>query len=322
MKRIEYLQQIQASLENFPVVALLGPRQSGKTTTARQFAEKQKKPVHYFDLENMTDLAALEDAQLTLESLEGLIIIDEVQRRPELFQVLRVLADVENSKQQFLILGSASPHLLQQSSETLAGRIAYIELMPFSIVEVQEIDKLWLQGGFPKSYLANSQEVSWQWREFYMRTYFEQDIPNLGINIPATTLRRFWTMLAQYHGNVFNAAEFARSFAISSTTVKKYLDILTDTFMVRQLQPYHANVIKRQVKSPKIYFRDSGLLHLLFDAPNFDLLHRNPKVGASWEGFVIESIVEVFNAASHQIFFWATHSGAELDLLLKQPGRL
>jgi predicted AAA+ superfamily ATPase len=320
MERTRFSQLIDQYFLTHPVVALLGPRQCGKTTLARKYAANIP-PGQYFDLEDAVDIQRLDSPKLALGGREGLIVIDEIQRRPALFPALRVLIDSPEEKQRYLILGSASRELIQQSSETLAGRIAYIELTPFSYTETREWENLWLRGGFPKSYLANSALESAQWREFYITTFLEQDIPNLGIQIPPVTLRRFWIMLSHYHGNIFNASELARSFGISDTTVRRYLDILTGTFMIRQLLPWRENIKKRQVKSPKIYFRDSGLLHAFLDIENKDDLMKHPKLGASWEGFALEETIRMLSAKPHECFFWASHSGAELDLLIVQKGK-
>jgi predicted AAA+ superfamily ATPase len=320
MERTRFSQLIDQYFLTHPVVALLGPRQCGKTTLARKYAANIP-PGQYFDLEDAVDIQRLDSPKLALGGREGLIVIDEIQRRPALFPALRVLIDKPEKNQRYLILSSASRELIQQSSETLAGRIAYIELTPFSYTETREWETLWLRGGFPKSYLANSALESAQWREFYITTFLEQDIPNLGIQIPPVTLRRFWIMLSHYHGNIFNASELARSFGISDTTVRRYLDILTGTFMIRQLLPWRENIKKRQVKSPKIYFRDSGLLHAFLDIENKDDLMKHPKLGASWEGFALEETIRMLSAKPHECFFWASHSGAELDLLIVQKGK-
>ncbi|HEV2613260.1 MAG TPA: ATP-binding protein [Gammaproteobacteria bacterium] len=322
MERLDYSQQITKAYRTHPVVALLGPRQCGKTTLAKQYIKQHKElgEIHYFDLEDPTDLAKLDNPMLAFSSLEGLIVIDEIQRRPELFPVLRVLVDEKKAKR-FLILGSASRELIQQSSETLAGRIAYIELMPFSFPETHDLEKLWIRGGFPLSYLGKTLEDSIEWRKFYIQTFLEQDIPALGIQIPPQALRRFWMMLAHYHGNIFNASEIGRSLGIADTTVRRYLDILTYTFMVRQLQPWFENINKRQVKSPKIYFRDSGIFHSLIDATDPKLLHRHPKLGASWEGLVVEEIIRKHHAEPGECYFWGVHSQAELDLLIFKNGK-
>lgn len=319
MQRPRYLKKIASLIQQFPAVCLLGPRQVGKTTLARIYAEsvKQNYPdVHFFDLENPEDLAALSHPQLTLSRLQGLIIIDEIQRKPELFALLRVLIDKADSKQRWLMLGSASQALLSQSSETLAGRLAYLEIQPFSSEETHEIEKLWLRGGFPSAYLAKSNPRSFEWRKQYVKTFLEQDIPNLGIRIAPLHLRRFWMMMTHYHGNLLNIDELSRALGINNKSIRHYLDILTQTFMIRQLQPWWENIAKRQVKSTKIYLRDSGLLHYLLDLPELSLLQCHPKIGASWEGFALEEIIRHHQVDQEQCYFWATHQQAELDLLL------
>ena len=317
MERTYFLDRLERIFQTMPIVAILGPRQCGKTTLAREYFQVHHGlKEHYFDLENPLDLIRLDDPMLALEDLSGLIVIDEIQRRPDLFPILRVLVDQKEKKRQFLILGSASRELIQQSSESLAGRIHYMELTPFGLEETKELKKTWLRGGFPLSYLAPTEEASYQWRADYARTFLEQDIPNLGIKIPAANLRRFWMMLAHYHGQLFNASTLAHSLDLSSVTIKKYLDILTGTFMIRELQPWHENIKKRQVKTAKIYFRDSGLLHLFLNIHSYDELSVNPKVGASWEGFALESILTHLKTDSEESYFWATHNQAELDLLI------
>jgi len=324
MDRPSYLNRITALAKQFPIVCLLGPRQVGKTTLARLYAKQYKhlfSAVHIFDLENFEDLEALTQAGLALSPLEGLIIIDEVQRRPDLFPLLRVLVDKKNKKQQWLILGSASHNLLRQSSETLAGRIAYIEIQPLNVIEAPSSEKLWLRGGFPKAYLANTNALSFEWRKHYIKTFLEQDIPALGIQIAPGNLRRFWMMLAHYHGNIANADELSRSLGINSKSIRYYIDVLVSTFMLRQLQPWWENISKRQVKSPKIYFRDTGLLHFLLDVENKSRLLRHPKIGASWEGFALEEVIRCYQVESESCFFWSTHQDAELDLLLFHKGK-
>lgn len=316
--RHQYIEAVTRLLKRNPVVAIPGARQVGKTTLARQLMKALRGPATGFDLENPSDLARLSDPTLTLEELRGLVVLDEIQRRPDLFPVLRVLLDRPRSRARFLVLGSASPALLKQSSETLAGRIAFCELSGFSLGEVgtKELDKLWIRGGFPRSFLAQTDAVSIEWRRDFIRTFLERNIPQLGISIAARTLHRFWSMLAHYHGQIWNTSEFGRSFGVADTTVRNYLDILTDTLMVRQLPPWTENVRKRQVKSPKIYLSDSGLLHSILDLKTKRDLEAHPKLGASWEGFLFESIVRQLGLRREQCYFWATHGGAELDLLV------
>ena len=318
ISRDKEILQAQNLLKNNPVVAILGARQVGKTTLANFIAKLYKAPKHYFDLENPEALSELRDPMLRLKNLKGLIVIDEVQRLPDLFPILRVLADRKRSGAKFLILGSASPQLLRQSSESLAGRIAYVELRGFSIQEVglRHHETLWLRGGFPKAYLASSHGVSHNWRRNFIRTFLERDLPQLGVTIQSSSLHRFWSMLAHYHGQVWNASEFGRSFGVADTTVRNYLDLFTSALMIRQLQPWYANIRKRQVKSPKVYFADSGLLHTMLNLKTSSDVLKHPKVGASWEGFVIEQICDYLNVEPEEAFFWATHAGAELDLLI------
>ncbi len=316
--RKQEVETIQGLLRRHPVVGMIGARQVGKTTLARLLIKKTKGPSSYFDLENPEDLARIADPMLALKDLEGLVVIDEIQRQPNLFPVLRVLVDRPKSSTRFLVLGSASPDLLRQSSETLAGRIVYHELGGFSIEEVgvENHVRRWLRGGFPKSYLARTQAESDEWRRGFIRTFLERDLPQLGINIRSTTLRRFWTMLANYHGQTWNASEFARSFGVADTTVRNYLDLMTSALVIRQLPPWHENLSKRQVKAPKIYIADSGLLHTLLGLRTLRDVEGHPKVGASWEGFVVEQIIHRLAAGVDECFFWATHGGAELDLLV------
>lgn len=320
MERPNYLQRIAALYRSHPMVAILGPRQCGKTTLARAYlstlAGNPAQPVHYFDLEDPEHLNRLADGKLALAPLTGLIVIDEVQRLPELFPLLRVLIDRPGGGQTYLILGSASRDLIRQSSETLAGRIAYLELSPFAAFEAQDHAALWSRGGFPRSFLAPSDVDSMNWRNAYVTTFLERDVPALGLNLSANALRRFWTMLAHYHGSLFNAADLARSLDVSAPTVKRYLDILVGTFMVRALQPWHANIRKRQVKAPKIYFRDPGILHALLNLPDAETLRAHPSVGASWEGFALEQVALIHGAEPVECYFWATHAHAELDLLI------
>jgi len=314
-----YQNAINTALGRSPVTALLGPRQCGKTTLARMFASQQE--AHFFDLESPMDRQRLQNPELMLGSLSGLIIIDEIQLVPELFNVLRVLSDRPGNSSRFLILGSASPTLMKSVSESLAGRIEFIDLSGFDLSEVapDEQDRLWLRGGFPRSFLADSESDSQAWREGFIRTFLERDIPQLGISIPASSIRRFWTMLAHLHGQTWNASALARSMGLSDKTVRHYLDILTGTYMVRQLQPWHENLKKRQVKAPKVYLRDSGILHGLLNITDQHALLSHPGLGASWEGFSIEQVLLAIHPA--EAFFWATQSGAELDLLIFSGGQ-
>lgn len=316
INRDKALFSIKKNLKAYPVVAILGPRQCGKSTLAKQIGAD-----YFFDLENPADVNRLSEPQLVLESLQGLIVIDEVQRMPDLFPLLRYLVD--NKKQKYLILGSASRDLIRQSSESLAGRIHYHELGGFSLAEVgaASVHNLWLRGGYPRSFLAKTNEQSVLWRENYVSTFLERDVPQLGIQIPAITLRRFWTMVSHYHGQVINYSEIAGSFGISDVTVKKYLDILCGTFMLRQLPPWHGNLKKRLVKSPKIYFRDTGLFHSLQTINRFDDLMAHPKLGASWEGFAMHTLMRHLGFSAERFYFWGTHSGAELDLFWQNGGK-
>jgi len=316
--RRRQIQSVQRLLRDHRVVGILGARQVGKTTLARQIVARRPGPATVFDLENPEDLSRLSDPMLALKDLRGLVVIDEVQRFPDLFPVLRVLADRPRLPARFLVLGSASPSLLRQSSESLAGRIVYHELGGFSVEDVgrAKSDLLWVRGGLPRSYLLRSARASMEWRRAFIQSFLERDIPQLGIRIPALTLRRFWTMLAHYHGQVWNSSEFARSFGIGDTTARRYLDLMELVFMVRQLQPFHANLGKRQVKAPKVYIADTGILHALLDLSDQTSIRRHPKLGASWEWFAMESVIRQVGARPEECFFWATHAGAELDLLI------
>lgn len=319
VKRLALLSQIRHALRRSRVVALIGPRQSGKTTLARQIVPPDSP--RYFDLEEPTSLAQLAEPMTALAPLRGVIVIDEVQRRQDLFPMLRVLADRRSLSARFLILGSASPELLRQSSESLAGRMETITLPGFTLAEVgtRALNRHWLRGGFPRSFLARTHEDSLRWRNEFIQTFLERDLPQLGVSIPAQALRRFWAMVAHYHGNIWNAAEPARSLGVSEPTVRRYLDLLTGVFLVRQLPPWHENLGKRQVKAPKVYVRDSGLLHALLGVrTDAELLH-HPKCGASWEGYAIEAALNLVQP--DDAYFWATHQGAELDLLLLKDGR-
>jgi predicted AAA+ superfamily ATPase len=316
--RTSEIQRVQDLLRLFPVVALLGARQVGKTTLARQVGAARRGSVTHFDLERDADRDRLANPMLTLEPLRGLVIIDEIQQAPELFRALRVLADEPGVSRRFLVLGSAAPALLRQTSESLAGRIAYHEMGGFSMTDVpaKSLDRLWLRGGFPRSYLAPSARASLQWRDAFIRTFLERDLSSLGFNLPPTALRRFWAMLAHYHAQTWNGAEIARAFAMSEPTVRRWLDVLTDTFMIRQLPPWFENISKRQVKSPRIYVRDSGLLHALLSISSQDELLSHPKMGASWEGFALEAVLERLSVRSGEAYGWGTQAGAELDLFV------
>lgn len=323
IERPRHQRHIEHLLTHHPVVALLGARQVGKTTLARQLMARQKGPSVRFDLEDPDDLARLEEPKLALGRQQGLVVIDEVQRRPELFPVLRVLVDLPQSQARFLILGSASPELLRQSSESLAGRIVYHELAGLALDEVGmgSQDELWLRGGFPRSFLAPSIEVSAEWRRAFIQTFLERDLPELGIQIPGTTLHRFWRMLAHYHAQTWNGAELARAFGVSATTVRRYLDLLSGALVVRQLPPWFENLSKRQVRSPKVYIADTGLLHTLLGIETQEDLESHPKLGASWEGFVLREVITRLGARPEECYFWATHAGAELDLLVTRGRR-
>jgi predicted AAA+ superfamily ATPase len=314
------LEQVTAALERSRVVVLTGPRQCGKTTLARELLDEDS--VNYFDLEDPTSLARLEEPMTALRPLKGLVVIDEVQRHPDLFPVLRVLADRKAVPARFLILGSASGELLRQSSESLAGRMETLSIGGFTLMELgaQAESVLWRRGGFPLAYLASSEVNSNAWRKHFIQTLLEKDLPQWGVRIPATALRRFWTMLAHYHGQTWNAAEPARALGVSESTARRYLDLLTDALMVRQLQPWFANLAKRQVKSPKIYVRDSGLLHQLLGIDSEKTLLSHPKLGASWEGFAIEQVLA--SEPHDEAYFWATHQGAEIDLILQRGDAL
>ena len=307
------------ALKRTPIVSLLGPRQSGKTTLARAWAKGRR--VTFFDLENPTDLARLSLPMNALAPLRGLVVIDEIQRLPSLFEVLRVLADRPRTPARFLILGSADPRMVRGVSESLAGRVSHIDIGGFDLSEVgpPNFQKLWLRGGLPRSYLARSNGASLAWRKDYVRDFLQRDLTELGVTIPRATLGRFWNMIAHYHGGIWNAAEFARSLGTSENTARHYLDLLSGAWAVRQLQPWFENIGKRQVRSPKVYVRDVGLLHALLDLEGSDELMGHQKVGASFEGFVIEQVLTLLRA--RDAFFWGTHQGAELDLLVTHKGR-
>lgn len=312
-------EQIATSLGRNPVTALLGPRQCGKSTLARRIAAQSMST--YLDLENPDDFQRLTAPMRELERLPGLIVLDEIQRRPELLPILRVLADRRPLPARFLLLGSASPDLVKHSSETLAGRIEFVDMGGFDVWEsgLENWRKLWVRGGFPDAFLARTEADSVAWREQFIRTFLERDVPQLGITIPAQTLRNFWTMLAHYHGQLWNGAEIGRSLGVAHTTARRYLDVLCGAFMTRQLQPWFENVGKRVVKSPKVYVRDTGLLHSLLRLPDDDSLAGHPKLGASWEGFALEQVLRL--TGERDAFFWATHGGTELDLMVIRGGK-
>jgi predicted AAA+ superfamily ATPase len=319
IERLRLHRAVTAALDRSRIVVLVGPRQAGKTTLARMFLGAESE--NYFDLEQPEVEALLSQPMTALRDRQGLVVIDEVQRAPEIFKVLRVLADRDPLPAKFLILGSASRHLLRQASESLAGRTEVIDIEGFALDEVgaNSTRALWFRGGFPRSFTAQSDDGSRIWRREFIRTFLELDLPQLGLSTPAPAMRRFWTMLAHYHGQTWNAAEPARSLGVSEPTVRRLLDWLSGTFMVRQLLPWHENIGKRQVKAPKIYLRDSGLLHELLGIPSPAALLSHPKSGASWEGFALENMLRIY--APDEAYFWATHGGAELDLLMIKDGR-
>ncbi len=310
--------EIRAALRRSPVVTILGPRQCGKSTIARRIAGPA---AHVFDLEDPLDVARLAEPQTTLGALRGLVVVDEVQLQPSLFPLLRVLADRRPLPARFLLLGSASPDLVRGSSETLAGRTAFVPMSGFDLREAggAHMRRLWLRGGFPRSFLAAGEEASRRWRDDFVLTFLERDIRKFGVEVPAPVLRRLWTMLAHYHGQTWNASELSRSLGEAHTTVKRHLDILSGALMVRPLQPWFENLGKRQVKAPKVYLRDSGVLHALLGVTTFASLESHPKLGASWEGFVIEQILR--RTGDRDAYYWATPAGAELDLLVLVRGR-
>ena len=320
IERPKAIAAITSAFRIHPAVALTGPRQCGKTTLARMFAGNEPM-CSFFDLERAVDRRKLSSPEQTLSQLTGLVVIDEIQRQPQLFEGLRVLLDGPACPARFLLLGSAAPTLIKGVSETLAGRVGLVDLSGFDLNEVTESHwrTLWQRGGFPRSYLAPDDAASALWRENFIRTFLERDIPQLGVTIPAESLRRFWTMIAHYHGQVWNAAEFARAMGTSELTARRYLDILNGAYMLRVLTPWHENLKKRQVKSPKIYVRDSGLFHALLELHSFDALSGHPKLGSSFEGFAIEQLLSGLDTRSAS--FWATHGGAELDLLVTIAGK-
>jgi predicted AAA+ superfamily ATPase len=317
--RQNFRQEIQTALSRNPVVAVLGPRQCGKTTIAREFVPETS--ANYFDLEDPATLAVMENPMTALAPLQGLVVIDEAQRKPEIFPILRVLADRSDAPAKFLILCSASPDLNRRSSESLAGRVEVVEMSGFSLAEVGATAEraLWLRGGFPRSFLAEDDDASDRWRREFIRTFLERDLALLGFGLSPQLMQRFWTMVSHYHGQIWNSSEVAGSLGVSPNTARSYLDALSQTFMIRQLQPWHENIGKRQVKSPKIYFRDSGLFHRLQGIPSWDAMQAHPKLGASWEGFALEETLKA--AKPDEAYFWAVHSGSELDLLMFRNGK-
>ena len=326
--RTRHLETLKRQLSNNPIVAILGARQVGKTTLARQLVQNWDGPTRHFDLEDPDDQARLTDPAFVLRGLSGLVVLDEIQLRPDIFPLLRVLADRPDAPAKFLILGSAAPELLKSAAESLAGRVVFHELDGLALHELAPtinepdwLDTRWLRGGFPRALLASDMQYSREWREAFIRTYLERDLPQLGINLPALTLRRFWTMLAHYHGQTWNGSELARSLGVSDKTVSRYLDILEGTFMAFRLLPWHANAGKREVKAPKVYVNDAGLLHSLLGIGSQDSLLAHPKCGASWEGFIVREIIRQMDAKRDEAFFWGVHAGPELDLLILKDGR-
>lgn len=313
--RVHHLERVRALLGEAPVVALLGARQVGKTTLSRQLAGDH---AAFFDLEDPEDAARLASPKLALAPLRGLVVLDEIQRRPELFEVLRVLADRPERPATFLVLGSASPALLRHASESLAGRVAYHELPGFDLAEtgIDALEARWLRGGFPRSFLAATDDESYRWRGDFVRSFTERDLPALGLRLAPDAIRRFWTMVAHYHGQTWNGAELARALAVSEGTVRHYLDLLVGTYVVRRLEPWHENVGKRVVKSPKVYVADTGVLHRLLQLRSADDLLAHPKIGASWEWLAVEAVISRLRANRDEVWFWGLHSGAELDLLV------
>lgn len=323
IERLRHRERIGELLTQFPVVALLGSRQVGKTTLARQLATAWPGPVRHFDLEDPDDDKRLADAAFVLRPLAGLVVLDEIQRRTDLFPLLRVLADRPETPARFLLLGSAAPELMRHASESLAGRIAFHELDGLGLDEIPAglLARHWLRGGFPRAFLADGDKASREWREAFIRTYVERDLPQLGIALPAATMRRFWTMLAHYHGQTWNGSELARAFGVSDKTVSRYLDILEGTFMAWRLRPWHTNLGKREIKAPKVYLSDSGILHSLLGIGDEAGLLAHPKCGASWEGHALREIVRRTDARRDEVYFWGVHTGAELDMLIVRNGR-
>ncbi len=323
IERSRHLDEVRGLLAEFPVAALIGARQVGKTTLARRIVADWPGESHHFDLEDPRTEARLAAPMLALEPLRGLVVLDEIQRHPELFPVLRVLADRPGTPARFLLLGSAAPEITRQSAESLAGRVAYHELPGLDLGEAGagQLDALWLRGGFPRSLLATSESSSLRWRREFIRAYLERDIPALGLRLAPAKLRRFWSMLAHYHGQTWNGSELARAFGVTERTVRHYLDILAATFMVRVLPSWHANLGKRQVKAPKVYLADSGILHGLLDINTSEALRSHPKTGASWEGFALHQVVRWLGVEWSACHYWKLHTGAELDLFVQEGRR-
>ena len=319
LERKTYTDRLRVAIQRSPATALLGPRQCGKTTLAREIALETKS--HFFDLESPKDQLRLQNPERALEKLTGLVVLDEVQSRPDLFPVLRTLIDRSSVSASYLLLGSASPTLLRNAGETLAGRIEFVDLHGFDIAETgsANIQENWVRGGFPRSFLADSDDDSAHWREGFVRTFLQRDLPQFGIQVPEPTMRRFWTMLSHTHGQVLNSSGLARSMGMTDKTIRQYVDHLEQTYMVRVLPPWFENLKKRQVKAPKIYIRDSGILHTLQSISSSDQLDTHPLIGASWEGFAIEQIIRIH--ALTQVYFWATHASAELDLFVLHQGK-
>jgi predicted AAA+ superfamily ATPase len=321
--RERHAERVSTLLGQFAIVALLGPRQVGKTTLARQLAASWPGEYHHFDLEDPDDQNRLRDPAFALRPLTGLVVLDEIQLRGDLFPLLRVLADRPGTPARFLILGSASPQLMRHASESLAGRVAFHEMEGFSLDEVgyHRLEQRWLRGGFPRAFLATTEKESCDWKAAFIRTYLERDLPQLGLKLSALTIRRFWTMLAHYHGQTFNSSELSRALGVTDKTVARYLDILQGTFMTWRLRPWHTNLGKREVKAPKIYLSDTGILHQLLGIQNRESLLAHPKCGASWEGFALREILHFMQTTPDQAYFWGVHTGAELDLLVQNNGR-
>lgn len=323
IRRAAEVREVRRRLRAAPVVAILGGRRVGKTTLARDVARASRGRVHFFDLEDPRDVARMREPMRELEPLRGLVVLDEVQCLPDVFPVLRVLADRSRRPARFLVLGSAAPHLLRQSSESLAGRLSHHLLGGLALDEVgaRKLDRLWLRGGYPESFTAADDRASFEWRHEFVRTFLDRDLAQFGLQLPAPTVRRFWAMLAHYHGQTWNSSEFARAFGVADHTVRRWLDFLTATFVVRQLPAWSENLGKRQVKAPKVYVADTGMLHALLGLADEDALLSHPKVGASWEAFALRAVTRRLGAHDDECWFWATQQGAELDLLVVRGGR-